>query len=133
LLSMLAACQPVDSPIMLPGDDCLSCHTVGGEGAGHVWTLAGTVFTGPQAAVTDGVQGAQVLVTDSNGKALTLGTNEAGNFYTAESLQFPVHVEVQQGNTRIGMDGHPAVGACNTCHNDPPTDEAIGRIFIKGQ
>ena len=132
LLVALASCQADNSPIMFPGSNCLSCHQAGGAADSRIWTLAGTVFNDPQATVREGVENAQVLVTDTAGKELTLLTNLAGNFYTAEALTFPVQVSVQKGNTRIGMDGHPAIGACYTCHNDPRSNEAIGRIFFKG-
>lgn len=132
LLAALSACQPKDSPIMDPGEECLSCHEAGAQADSRRWTIAGTVFSDPKALSSDGVQGAQVLVTDNVGRELTLTTNGAGNFYTAEPIVFPVQVSVQKGSTRIAMDGHPARGTCNSCHNQPPSDEAIGRIFIKG-
>jgi len=45
LLLVLAACQPENSPIMRPGEDCLHCHD--GSRA-RSWTLAGTVFSSAQ-------------------------------------------------------------------------------------
>ena len=47
LLLVLAACQPENSPIMRPGEDCLHCHD--GSRA-RSWTLAGTVFSSATAA-----------------------------------------------------------------------------------
>ncbi len=127
LLFCLAACgTPVHSPDMAPGENCLQCHATGD----HVWTVAGTVFDDPNADVTQGVSEAEVLITDSNGKALTLHTTGAGNFYTAEKLAYPLQVQVQKGQERFEMGDHPNAGACNDCHSSPPKNGAIGRIFI---
>ncbi len=127
LFLLLVACgTPAHSPDMDPGEDCLSCHATGD----HIWSVAGTVFDDPNGPPSAGVESAQVLVTDAKGKQLTLNTTAAGNFYTAEKLVFPVQVEVQKGDYRFAMDDTPAVGSCNTCHNSPPLNGAIGRLFV---
>ncbi len=133
------------TPDMWPGQDCMACHSAGGLASGRQWTVAGTVFPAPDAPPDAGVANAEVLVTDANGTALTLLTNSAGNFYTAETLQPPIHVEVQYGGKRMRMaEPPPATGpggtavSCNACHVLPPPQvppvanflPAPGRIFV---
>jgi hypothetical protein len=127
---------------MNPGIDCLSCHAAGGLASARPWTLAGTVF--PSATADAGVPGAQILVTDVNGKRLTLLSNAAGNFYTAEPLGDLTDIEVQNGSHRlsmqlgvIGTGALQLVGSCNRCHqiaaNAGPTlgvSGAPGRLFV---
>jgi hypothetical protein len=127
-LFALAACQPEDSPIMRPGENCLRCH----DGArARNWTLAGTVFPSSAAAADQGVEGVPVTVTDSRSRQLTLSTNGAGNFYTAEGLVPPFLVEIAyQGQGRTAsMVQQQQSGACNACHTDPPQNGAPGRIY----
>lgn len=116
-----------DNPVMRPGENCLRCHS--GDRA-QSWTVAGTLFQSPTAAASDGLEGASVYVTDANGKGLTLRTNSAGNFYTAEDLAFPLHIVVQKGTTQVGMMQAAPNGACNSCHGDPPQNGAPGRIYL---
>jgi hypothetical protein len=124
----LAACGvPEHGPQMRPGEDCLDCHD--GRRA-QSWTVAGTLFDSPQASPDAGIEGADVLVTDSAGRMLTLRTNGAGNFYTAEPLTFPLRVEVQGHGTDVGMSMEAPSGSCNVCHTEPPENEAPGRLFL---
>ncbi len=125
---LVAACGiPENSPMMRPGEDCLRCHS--GERA-QQWTLAGTLFSSPSAATDAGLDGASVLVTDANNRSLTLRTNGAGNFYTAESLAFPLRVEVQKDGVSVGMAMAVPSGGCNACHTQPPLSGAPGRIYL---
>ncbi len=98
---LLAACIPEEGPLMEPGSDCMECHD-GGE-ARH-WTAAGTF----------GGQGNAVSITDAKGRSFTLRTNQAGNFYTAEPLAFPLRVSVNGA----AMPGLVTDGSCNRCHGD---------------
>ena len=125
---MLGACGiPAASPTMDPGSDCLSCHN---GGIAPAWTASGTVFTGAHSQADGGLEGAQVIVTDNNGRQLTLTTNSTGNFYTSETLAFPIHVQAQFGNKRMAMASAPSTGSCNTCHAAQPTSDAPGRVFV---
>ena len=132
----LAACVPDNGPLMRPGDDCLRCHggSPGGAEEGLEtrqatrWSLAGTVYATVDAAPGAGVQGAHVQVTDAKGFAFQLQTNEAGNFYSAESVAFPLHVCVDRNGKLSCMDTPVPHGACNFCHTVPPREDAIGRI-----
>jgi hypothetical protein len=122
LLLLLAGCGvPDHSPMMKPGEDCLRCH---GSGGGLHWYAAGTVYADPQAAAGDGIQGAEVVITDANQRTISLKTNGAGNFYTAETLVFPATVEVRRNGKVNQMPTQAPQGGCNSCH----TGSDIGRI-----
>ena len=84
--------------------DCLSCHN--GNDAPN-WTVAGTVFSDPNAPIAGVMPDAQVIVTDANQRVLTLTTNSAGNFYTAEALAAPLSVRIERGSFPDG-DGFDA-------------------------
>ena len=87
---------------MKAGQDCLECHGGGGgEEEARAWTAAGTWS-----------RGAHVSITDSAGKSFTIRGNDVGNFYTAESLRFPLTVSVDG----TPMPGTVTYGGCNRCH-----------------
>jgi hypothetical protein len=129
---------------MNPGDDCLVCHLSNGLASGRPWTLAGTVYPTADASPDAGLALAQILITDSTGKQLTLVSNAAGNFYTAEPLADLVDIEVQNGGHRlvmqtsvVGSGALELLGSCNSCHqlsSTPGTtlgvNGAPGRLFV---
>jgi hypothetical protein len=126
-LSLLAACGiPEQGPMMSPGEDCLSCH---GAGSNRHWYAAGTVYADPQAKAEDGIQGVQVVITDAKDRKISLKTNGAGNFYTAETLAYPLKsAEVWlngEMNNKMPDDQQPE-GSCNSCHNG----DDMPRIFV---
>ncbi len=139
------------SPTMNPGLDCLSCHSATAtltcpvppcRASYRPWTVAGTVYGDPNADAEAGVPNVEILVVDSAGKALTLVSNEVGNFYTAEPLTFPLtSVQVQNERHRMIMNLQPAtvvlqgaagvpIGSCNLCHSQPAGFGAPGRLFV---
>jgi len=99
LLLATAACIPEEGPMMEPGSNCLGCHD-GGEAPR--WTVAGTLQG----------QGIAVPIRDAAGKSFTLHTNQAGNFWTAEPLRFPITVAAQGMNFAVSAQQ----ANCNTCH-----------------
>lgn len=107
VLVLAAGCIPDEGPLMKPGEDCLSCH--GGGGEGQRWTVAGTW-----------ARGAKVDVVDANGKSLTMTGNKVGNFYTAESLAFPLRSITVNGEAMPATASRCAdafsYGGCNRCH-----------------
>lgn len=118
-LSFVAACSvPEHGPLMEPGVNCLNCH---GSGDGKRWYAAGTVYADGQAKADQGIQGAQVIITDAKDRTITLESNGAGNFYTAETLVFPAKtVEVRYKGTSRKMGDFTdtaAAGGCNDCHD----------------
>jgi hypothetical protein len=130
LLSAALACDiPVTGPTMAAGEDCIHCH----QDVAPTWTIAGTVYSAPDAKPDAGLEGAAVLVNDSAGKQLTLTTNSVGNFYTAEPLTWPIRVEIQHGTKRMAMSDSPPRGSCNACHTlpRPPGEEDVpGHLFV---
>jgi hypothetical protein len=131
----VAACTPTNGPLMRPGDDCLRCH--GGSPGGtegmrvqHAtpWSLAGTVYPSVDADANAGIEGVDVQVNDATGFAFTLHSNLVGNFYSAETVAFPVRVCVSRDGSVTCMEGPAPHGACNFCHALPPLQEAVGRI-----
>jgi hypothetical protein len=137
----IAACTPSDGPTMLPGDDCLRCHG-GPTGEARAaqenlpvrhatdWSLAGTVYPDAQSDANAGIEGVDVEVADANGFAFTLHSNVVGNFYSAETVAFPLQVCVAQNGTRSCMESPVPHGACNFCHTLPPRVSAEGRIAV---
>jgi hypothetical protein len=139
-------------PTMNPGIPCMCCHSAKGSAGDcpanassnavhRPWTVAGTVYDRPDAGSDAGVAGAEVLITDSNNRQLTLVTNEAGNFYTGEALLFPLtDVQIQRGTKRMVMNlrafkranAPDPSGDCNSCHNTSaqPGGVAVGRLFV---
>ncbi len=131
----LWACTPENGPTMRPGDDCLRCH--GGQTPGtslgetrqaRAWSLAGTVYATVDASVSAGVEGATVHVVDAKGFTFDLHSNLAGNFYSAESVAFPLRVCVDRNGRTNCMETPAPHGACNYCHTVPPRQDALGRI-----
>lgn len=118
---------PDPGPDMKPGVACLRCH---GGGHAQTWSVAGTLYGHPEAAIDAGLDGVSVLVTDAGGRTLTLHTNAAGNFYTAETLTFPLRIQVQKNGIGVAMSTVVPHGDCNLCHSDPPQNSAPGRIFL---
>jgi hypothetical protein len=88
------------------------------------------VYPTPDADPNAGVLGASIRVTDATGWSFSLGTNLAGNFYSAEPVTFPLQVCVEQGGAARCMETLAAYGSCNACHAWPPANGAPGRITI---
>src|SRR5512141_1551727 len=100
LLVVASACIPNEGPMMAPFQDCLRCHSSRGDA--RTWTAAGTWS-----------KGATVTVVDQQGKTVSLTGNQAGNFYTAEALVFPLVVSVNGAR----MPDPITYGGCNVCHH----------------
>lgn len=141
LMLSISACYPPEAneidfnarrvtpgPLMRAGDNCLRCHRENGE-AQNLWTAAGTVYATPEADRDDGLENVQVILEDSSGKVVTLTTNAAGNFYTAEPLLPDYRVRVERNGKSLAMSFSPPAGSCNACHSIPPVGNAPGRIF----
>ena len=122
-LVALLGCQDIagfnGSPGMDPGQDCMACHSATGEAAGLQWSVAGTIFPTPTSASDEGFPNAAILITDSATppRSMTLRSNAAGNFYTAEVTDAPFQVSVQFAGQRYQMQEEAPVGSCNLCHD----------------
>ncbi len=63
----------------------------------HGFTLAGTLYSGSTA-----LAGATITVTDSSGATIPIVSQENGNFYTTQAVQFPVQVSASDcPNTQV--------------------------------
>jgi hypothetical protein len=94
-----------DGSTMCPGYDCLDCH--------GSFKVAGTVFSAADSTAT--VSGVTVTIGQATGPDVILTSNSAGNFYTTQTLTFPLTVTVG-AETMMGpiTTGN---GGCNTCHS----------------
>jgi cytochrome c553 len=115
------------------GQPCGVCH--GQEGPAKLqFSLAGTVFLGPDCRV--GAGGAHVLIIDSVGHQPPgeVVTNCVGNFEIAQDVwapEFPILAWVQDGSITKKMMSHVSrETACNQCHKDPNSDNAPGHIYM---
>lgn len=129
-----------ESSRMNPGEACIACHTE--EDEGPTFQLAGTVYlTGHEpndcnGGPVDTTDKASVVVTDANGKTITMPVNAAGNFYkqSLTKLATPYVAKVLfQGRERI-MAKEQTNGDCNSCHTqdgEPDGDDQTpGRIVL---
>lgn len=124
-----AACSGAEGPLMLAGQDCMQCHSGSAANAlsAPTWSVAGTLYTAPDADPNAGVEGGLVHVTDATGVQLTLRSNLAGNFYSADTLIFPLEVCVERAGATRCMQ-NVVQGSCNGCHTVPSQNHAPGRI-----
>ena len=111
---------------MLPGSNCMSCHTGGEPGR---FTAAGTVYAGGDSSV--GVAGAQVKIVSSTGATVNLTTNSVGNFYTSATLNPPLQISVSFGGNTNTMMSSASSGACGSCHKPAATAaNAPARVHV---
>ena len=117
---------------MRPGENCRSCHGAPSSRYPEAppWSIAGTVFEGPQSDV--GVAGVTVTVRDAMGRALSTTTNRVGNFYLSAPIQAPYFVSLGRGEVSVTMAVPPPAGGCNACHAKSPGGGAPGRLFLPG-
>jgi hypothetical protein len=125
----VAGCVPEEGPLMRPGEDCMRCHGAN-EDEAKTWSIAGTVYDAPDADAQAGLLGAHIQITDASGWSFRLRSNLSGNFYSAESVAFPLQVCAEKGGATHCMEDPVQSGACNACHTVPPTGEAPGRIAV---
>lgn len=125
------ACTPDNGPTMRPGEDCLRCHGgstatgAGDERHATPWSLAGTVYPSAGSSADAGIEGVDIQVSDAAGFTFVLHSNLVGNFYSAESVAYPLRVCVARNGATRCMEEPSENGACNSCH----TPEEAGRIF----
>jgi hypothetical protein len=116
-----AACEPPSTVGLdghhLAGNACQSCHYTGAGGAPQ-FTLAGTLF-GSSTGGT-GVVGATIIVTDANGLDHKIITGTFGNFWSRETLAYPIQVKASLCPDALPMAGAvTGPGDCNSqgCHS----------------
>jgi hypothetical protein len=124
-----------ESPLMHPGNACITCHAQlqprrGGDDAPR-FTVAGTVYpTGHEPNDCNGAPSATVEVTDATGTVTSLPVNAAGNFFTTAAIAAPFHVAVVANGKRRAMGASPPTGDCNSCHTQAGASMAPGRIAL---
>lgn len=118
-----------ESPLMHPGGACIDCHSQSFEAP--PFTVAGTVYpTGHEPADCNGAATGQVVITDKNGRTITLTPNSAGNFYSNTALVFPITAKVVAGGRERVMATPQTSGDCNACHSQNGTMMAPGRVTL---
>ena len=114
---------------MNPGKACIACHD--NEIQAPALTIGGTLY--PSAHEPDlcngGYFGAQVIITDANGKTKTLPARTvSGNFQSVEAIAKPFTAKLTyMGRTRA-MNTPQMDGDCNKCHTQDGMTGAPGRI-----
>jgi len=121
------------SSSMHPGVACTECHDR--KNKGPIYTIGGTLYPTPHEpndcyGTSTSSSTAKVVVTDANNKETTLSVNSAGNFYTKNSVAFPVRVKVVQGTKVRAMATPVTNGDCNVCHTENGAQSARGRVFL---
>ena len=107
------------------GQDCFSsCHN-------HGFTLAGTLYSAQSGG--SAVAGASITVKDSTGATFDIVTQANGNFYTSQTVHFPVTVyasecQISQMSEVMTDPITSGQGGCATsgCH----TTSAQGHIYL---
>ena len=101
------------------GQVCVACHEEHGPASSSIFSVAGTIFAGPNGTV--GVDGAEVRMVDSKGsKFIAKKTNCVGNFFVKKTdwdPAFPILVRVAKGAASRSMK--TAIGrepSCGNCH-----------------
>jgi hypothetical protein len=67
-----------------PGQQCGSCHTMGGSAEAYLWTMSGTLYA--DRAGRKVLAGGEVILQDRAGNVISMTSNAAGNFWTAAPI-----------------------------------------------
>jgi len=122
------------SASMDPGRACISCHaSTGGEAP--TFAIAGTLYpTGHEPDLCNGTNGsttgAKIVITDAQGKIITLTPNAAGNFTYRGGVATPFQAAVTYMGRERRMASPPPSGDCNGCHTANGAMDAPGRIVL---
>lgn len=109
------------------GDDCLDCHTKGGEGKGR-FNAAGTVY---EADLISPFPNTTVHVwsePEATGDSITvIEVDGKGNFYTTEAIDWTGgrFLTVTSDTDTMHMTLPTTLGSCNGCHG-----ASVARIFV---
>lgn len=114
-----------EGPTHRPGQPCLVCHADDYSAAGTIYAVKGD---------TVGVAGASVLLSDRDGKSITLTTNAAGNFFVSKDAwnpTYPIQTSVTIGSftsTMSSIIGRN--GSCASCHVEPASRVSAGAVYV---
>jgi hypothetical protein len=92
------------------GNNCMNCHN--GAGGAPKFTFAGTLRNTAGAIVA----GAEVRLVDSAGKAISVCSDNSGNFHTGQTWTAAAHVGVRNASKKALMVSTITDGGCNGCH-----------------
>jgi hypothetical protein len=127
-----------EGPAMGPGRACVGCHAdsnlASGEGDAPIFAFAGTVYPSahePDDCVGSGSEGAEIEITDAQGRVFTETVNASGNFYEdSPAFEYPYQAKIRfQGRERV-MGSAQMIGDCNGCHTQKGATSAPGRILL---
>ena len=113
---------------MLPGSDCLACHSAGVTSGGvqpTVFGAAGTAFSDAYGKAP--LAGATIEITDANDQIVDLTTNAVGNYYTTLAIVPPIHGAITTPGGHIAMPDPQDTTSCNVCH--ACGGQAGGRLY----
>jgi hypothetical protein len=118
-----------------PGQPCLDCHSKDFNPGGDVFVVAGTIYRRVGDSEAQGVEDAEVEITDDDGRTFVARTNRVGNFMVevkpGESTRqkddgklrigweprFPLRTLVRFGSEMQEMDSYIwRDGSCASCH-----------------
>lgn len=110
------ACKPVVTANLTSGhhnagQNCVACHN---GASAPLFTLAGTL----EQAAGGAMSGGTITIVDANGVSLDVVSQQNGNFYTAQTLAFPVTLTASACPTTTSMVSKASAGGCATsgCH-----------------
>lgn len=120
------------SSFMNPGMACMSCHSQYYDAPR--FGASGTVYpTAHEPDKCDGTDGTvtttRVEIIDANGGVHPATVNAAGNFYTYDTLVFPITARVLKNGQVRAMTTPQTTGDCNSCHTVQGANGAPGRIY----
>lgn len=78
-----------------PGEQCGSCHTMGGAAEAYLWTIAGTLYA--DRAGTTPLPGGEIILQDRQGNVISMTANAAGNFWTSAPIASNPYTVVSHG------------------------------------
>lgn len=102
-----------EGPLMLPGSDCVACHTPVGVPE-HVFTAGGTAFVDAEGSAP--LTGGTITLTGDDGGVVTMPINGAGNFYTSAAIVTPFTAKITVDGVDREMVTPQTTGACDSCH-----------------
>jgi hypothetical protein len=121
-------------PLHRPGQPCLLCHDPSGD-ADPTFSVAGTVYR--DADERQPLNQITVHLIDADGRAFSVPTNCAGNFFVLPreyTPRYPLWTTVEAAGQSIDMES-PIYrdGSCASCHTDPRSPSSAGHVFLLDQ
>ncbi len=123
---------------MAPGRACISCHSdsnaATGENDAPIFAFAGTVYPTahePIDCIGSGSEGAEIEITDADGRVFKQIVNPAGNFSDdPRQFSYPYRALVRFQGRERAMVAQQVIGDCNSCHTEQGDQAAPGRILL---